>query len=169
MHIAIVLLKSMSAIARQRLDFLVVILVLVLLSQRDVPVWVPGQDGEAASIEAAVIKPSEGAARAYRDRLYVIPVEEVDRMPPFKLHLERANYSFKPNMYQPTSPTGTSSLHPPQPSSSKTWAQRWLGTAWQELPQIAEDIFQCHEVCCLSTTFTNLRGRKSEGKGELWI
>ena len=85
----------MSAIARQRLDFLVVILVLVLVSQRDVPVRVPGQDGETASIEAAVIKPSEGAARAYRDRLYVIPVEEVDWMPPFEHHLERVKYSFK--------------------------------------------------------------------------
>ena len=73
--------------ARQRLYFLIVILELVLVSQRDVPVRVPGQDGEAASVEAAVIKPSEGAASAYRDRLYVIPVEEVDRMPPFEHHL----------------------------------------------------------------------------------
>ena len=87
----------MSAIARQRLDFLVVILVLVLVSQRDVPVRVPGQDGETASIEAAVIKPSEGAARAYRDRLYVIPVEEVDWMPPFEHHLDGIKTHFKLN------------------------------------------------------------------------
>ena len=53
--------------ARQRLYFLIVILKLVLVSQRDVPVRVPGQDGEAASVETAVIKPSERAASAYRD------------------------------------------------------------------------------------------------------
>ena len=73
--------------AGQRLDFLIVILILVLVSQRDVPVRVPGQDGEAASIEAAVIKPSEGAACAYRDGFDVIPVEEVNGMPPFEHHL----------------------------------------------------------------------------------
>ena len=102
--------------ARQRLDFLIVILELVLVSQRDVSVRVPGHDGEAASIEAAVIKPSEGAARAYRDRLYVIPVEEVDWMPPFEHHLERVKYSFKQalNKYVPTNlSNGNLQLPPP--------------------------------------------------------
>ena len=74
--------------ARQRLDFLIVILELVLVSQRDVSVRVPGHDGETASIEAAVVKPSEGAACAYRDGFYVISVEEVNRMPPLEHHLE---------------------------------------------------------------------------------
>ena len=77
-----------SAMARQRLDFLIVILILVLVSQRDVPVPVPRQDGEAAPVGAAVVKASEGATRAYRDRFYVVPVEEVNRMPPLELHLE---------------------------------------------------------------------------------
>ena len=48
--------------ARQRLDFLIEVLVVVLVSQRDVPVPVPGQDGEAAPVEAAVVKASEGAS-----------------------------------------------------------------------------------------------------------
>ena len=76
-----------SAMARQRLNFLIEVLVVVLVSQRDVPVPVPGQDGEAAPVEAAVVKASEGATRAYRDRFYVVPVEEVNRMPPFEHHL----------------------------------------------------------------------------------
>ena len=42
-----------------------------------------------------------------------------------------------PLCYQPTSPTGTSSFQPPQSSSSKTWAQRWFGTAEQESRQMA--------------------------------
>ena len=74
--------------ARQRLDFLIVILELVLVSQRDVSVRVPGHDCETASIEAAVVKPSESAACAYRDGFYVISVEEVNRMPPLEHHLE---------------------------------------------------------------------------------
>ena len=109
--------------ARQRLDFLIVILILVLVSQRDVSVRVPGQDGEAASVEAAVIKASEGAACAYRDGFDVIPVEEVNRMPPFEHHLENKMIILNIvslHSYQPTSPTGTSSFQPPQSSSSKT-------------------------------------------------
>lgn len=73
--------------ARERLDFLIVILKLVLVRQCDVPVPVPSHDGEAASIEAAVIKPSECAACAHRDGFDVIPVEEVNGMPPFEHHL----------------------------------------------------------------------------------
>ena len=74
--------------AGQRLDLLVVVLILVLVAQVDLPVRVAGPDGEAAPVEAAVVEAREGAAGSHHHRLNVIPVEEVDRVPPFEHHLE---------------------------------------------------------------------------------
>ena len=73
--------------ARQRLYFLMKILVLVLVLQSDVLVAVPGPDGEALPVETAVIKASEGAARSDGDSLDVIPVPVIYWVPPFEHHL----------------------------------------------------------------------------------
>ena len=82
---------SQPAVARQGLDLLVVVLVLVLVPEVDAPVRVAGPDGEAAAVEAAVVKAREGAARPHHHRLYVVPVPEVCRVPPLEHHLNVIN------------------------------------------------------------------------------
>jgi len=47
----------------------------------------PRSDGETSSIEAAVIKSSEGATFSDRNRFDVIPVPIIDGIPPLEHYL----------------------------------------------------------------------------------
>jgi len=88
--------KSSSASTGNGLDIFIKILEVIFIIKSDMPVLIPGPDGHALPVQAAVIKPGESAASPHRNSLDIIPVPVVDRVPPLEHDLPLLDVQLPP-------------------------------------------------------------------------